>query len=212
MGKAARPSSAKTPAPKARKVKAVKKSREVDAQLDALAWDEVEKRLLQKFGDVGDAADWLNTELWREKIRVFADGAVVSAAGFFEVVPRHARDGRAELRIRPLQALTISLKKLTLERKSFEARLRRTAEPPPGSPPGRKRGAKGKPVWDLLVSEVIWRVHEEGPSALASDRGLADKLVEWLGKQPGVADKDIPDADTIRKKLRVWLSRYPREN
>ncbi len=72
-----------------------------------------------------------------------------------------------------------------------------------------QRGRRAKFNWDLLVAEVIYRAHEIGPSALASDLRLAEDLVRWCERQ-GL--KEIPEIDTVRKKLRIWLSRYPRRN
>jgi hypothetical protein len=74
---------------------------------------------------------------------------------------------------------------------------------------GRKRGRRVKCDWDAMVAEVIWRVHEEGPIALASDLSLAGNLQKWCRDQDF---KDIPEIDTIRRKLAIWLSRYPRKN
>ena len=200
--KAAQTNSAKAPASKA-VAKPVPKSGRVTL-------DEVQEQLLQKFDDIDEAADWLNTWVWKRKVRVLLDGVPLpNIAGFIEVVALHTPDGCcSSLHFLSLQSLTINPKNLTIERQSLGDHLRGVVE----TPSGRKRGPKGKaPALDLAVSEVIRRLHEEGPHALASDLGLAKYLVEWLGEQPDVADKDIPEVDTVRKKLTIWFSQYKRE-
>jgi hypothetical protein len=76
-------------------------------------------------------------------------------------------------------------------------------------PPGRQRGRKQIFDWDLLVAELLRKMHVEGIPAEASDLGLAEYLVAWCGKQNFT---EIPGIDTVRKKLAVWLSLYRQEN
>jgi hypothetical protein len=71
---------------------------------------------------------------------------------------------------------------------------------------GRKTGPKVKFSWDSLVAEVMRRIYEDGLPD--SDSALAAELATWCDKQ---RHKNIPEIDTIRRKLRIWLSRLPRE-
>ena len=66
---------------------------------------------------------------------------------------------------------------------------------------GRKRGRKVKFDWDVIVAEVIRRVHEEGVPD--NDRDFANKLFRWA------LDKfeNPPADDSIRKKVPIWFSR-----
>ena len=63
--------------------------------------------------------------------------------------------------------------------------------------------------WDALVAELVRRVHVDGIPASASDLGLATDLVKWCGEQNST---EIPEIETVRKKIAVWLSRYRQEN
>jgi hypothetical protein len=61
------------------------------------------------------------------------------------------------------------------------------------------RGAKAKYNWDVIVAEVVRRVHEVG-------RPSAGDILKWCGEH---LDK-VPEEDTLKRKLSVWLSRLPR--
>jgi hypothetical protein len=176
------------------------------------------KRLRSEGLDIGEAARWLTTELWDGKIPLLADGIAVQAAGFVEVVAVCPSKGQPSLQIWPRQALTIDPKKWSIVHERFEERLR-AAKPPAPRPakdiklaPGGKRGKKVKFHWDLLVAEVIRRVHEEGIEALANASNVATELRTYCFETLRLKDEEVPGIEAIRKKLRAWLSRYPREN
>jgi hypothetical protein len=69
-----------------------------------------------------------------------------------------------------------------------------------------KRGPKERFEWDLLMAEVLRRVHEAGVPRNLTE--FSDALVEWCGAKLDGA----PEADTIYRRLRIWLSKVPRQN
>jgi hypothetical protein len=72
----------------------------------------------------------------------------------------------------------------------------------PGLP--SKRGAKPKFAWDLITAEVLRYIHEEGIPGSAT--GFTDKMFKWCKDNI----KPVPEFDTLRKRLNIWLSRLPR--
>ena len=57
--------------------------------------------------------------------------------------------------------------------------------------------------WDRLMAEVLLMVREK--RLPAEDTKLTDQLLQWCGDQRMT---NIPEYDTIRKKVGVWLKPY----
>jgi hypothetical protein len=73
-----------------------------------------------------------------------------------------------------------------------------------------RRGGQFKYDWDLITAEVFRRVYEDGLPATGGNSKLADDLVLWCDKVQKMKLEEIPQSDSIQRKLRIWLSRVPR--
>jgi hypothetical protein len=197
MGKAVKASSAKPHASKVPASKAIKKSGK-GVQPDALTLDEVRDRLLQqKFDDIGNAAQWLNTELWRGKVRLLADGVPVQAAGFIDVVPHYAPGGHVSLQIWLRRAINIFPKAWTIDRQSFEARLRATTKENRGGHP------RLYPYEEALIEALVYVGTQGTPDNLEGDGGLVEKVELALQER----NKRIPGKTSLANLFRDPFNR-----
>lgn len=179
----------------------------MSAGANSIDLDEALQILLPSAAKPHAATARLNTAIIDGEARLWANDTVVDPDFFV----RHLRIGTKAVKgewyakldplATPVDGLTTTA--WTMSRMEVTGLLGET------KPSGRQRGRKQVFDWDALVAELVRRVHVDGIPASASDLGLATDLVKWCGEQNFT---EIPEIETVRKKIAVWLSRYRQEN
>jgi hypothetical protein len=167
------------------------------------------KVLISHFGEVHVARTRLNDAICQNRVASFADGVRVRADYFASCMMVSIAHGTTDqFEIRPFAGLHGNNPETgrpyvwTVSHKDV---LNLIEDNTPSNKTGVKRGPKIKFNWNQLVAEVIRIEHVEGLPA--GDSELAGALLTWCGEQEL---EDIPEYETIRKKVGIWLSRYRR--
>jgi hypothetical protein len=168
---------------------------------DRIAFEKAGELLLKRFNNMHMVCTRLDEAIRCAQVRLYASDHIVNPdffTGHLRVAV--AVDGRLE--IQPTRAIDRTYV-WTVRRDDVLGLVDAGKPDATSDSPPTRRGRISKFDWDRLAAEIIRLAHVK--ALPADDKKLTDMLIKWCDDQ-GMTN--IPEYDTIRKKVGVWLKPY----